>query len=152
MPDRLYISRIPPKLGDRILAHPGSVAIGVWSIVAGVVLVFDSATPEFTASRSLDRLPDWPRLWIAGTLLVGGVLVCVSLLRTWTRIDLSWRLEQGGWWILNGSWLAVATVFFWSSPTSILSWGSVLLLVMAGALRCQAVRITERKTRAAKGA
>ena len=150
MPDRLYISGIPVRRRDRILAHPGSVVTGAWSFLLGLVLVFDMVLPEFRVSALHRRVPDPALAWLAGVMLAGGASVLGALLRNWIRVDLSWRFERGGWWLLFGGWLLISALVLITSPQSVLTWGSCAAFAVSGFIRGQAVRLTEERTRTAK--
>ena len=148
MPDRLYISaHTPPHVWDRVLAHPGSVCVGAWSTLAGLLFLLDAFLPEVSFSVLLQPLPDTYRFWFAGALAIGGSLVLLALLRRWERVDTSWRLERGGWSLVAGAWAAMSILAISISPVSILPWGSFATMAAAAVLRGQAVRRTEKTLR-----
>lgn len=148
MPDWLYISaHTPPHVWDRVLAHPGSMCIGAWSTLAGLLFLLDAFLPEISFSVLLQPLPDAYRFWFAGALAVGGSLVLLALLRRWERVDTSWRLERGGWSLVAGAWAAMSILTVIISPVSILSWGSFATMAATAVLREQAVRRTEKTLR-----
>ena len=150
MPDRLYVSATPIRRRDRILEHPGSAVLGVWSFLLGLVLIVDMALPGFRVSPLLNLVPDPALVWLAGVMLAGGALVLVALLRNWGRVDTSWRFERGGWWLLFGGWSLISALVFITSPQSVLAWGSYAAFAVSGFIRGQAVRLTEERTRIVK--
>lgn len=106
MPDSIPAPlRQPPRVGDRIVAHPES-AVAVASIATGAVLLVDAAHAGWGSSASLMGLPWWLLALMGVLLAIGGYLALwgeLSPSRVW-----AWDVERAGWIILTGSWVFYA--------------------------------------------
>lgn len=146
MPDCGYIATPPYRLRDRIYAHTGTVITAIWSFLAGISLAMDALIPGLDVSTVLRAMPDAAKLWLSLTLTIGGALASVGMLCTWKRLDYSWRVEQGGWWLILGGWATLAVVVCLYSPASFLAWGTFLTFAVVAFIRQVVVRRSERST------
>lgn len=116
MPTRLHkpLREGPPRITDRILAHPWELTIvsGAWAIFGGL-LCWAWIDPGGGPSTILHQLDDWAAGAVAVALLASGLLVLAAVL--WPGKDsTAWRLELAALPLGGAAWLAYALVA--SSP------------------------------------
>lgn len=147
MPTHVYQPRnTPPTLWDRLMVHPTDTVIAVATIVLGVVALFGLAV-ELTVSKSLEQIPAYLVVLIAGFLAAGGAAVLVGLYWNGEDISTGWALERFGWLFIFGGFGTYAAAVMWRYPESVFSWALPLTLCAASILRFVSILLIERGTR-----
>jgi hypothetical protein len=139
--------RRPPTNTDHLLAHPYSIFICGWQILAGAAVVA-SILLNFALSRSLSRLPESLLAVIAAMLIVGGVSVIRGLLDDSDDLMVGWRIERTGLVLSATAWAAYAVTIIAAFPASVLTWTSALTFTGAHLVRLRATRLEEKRVRA----
>jgi len=139
--------RRPPTNADHIYAHPYSIGISAWQILAGSGVLL-STLSGMRLSPSLDRLPEALLAAVGALLVVGGVSVIRGLLNDDDDLMVGWRTERTGLVLSATAWLAYAVTVFLVSPSAVLSWTSALMLGAAHLIRFRATRLEEKRVRA----
>ena len=139
--------RRPPTNRDHLLAHPYSVGISAWQMVAGASLLA-SVLWGFGVSHSVSRMPDLLVSAIGALLLVGGMFVIRGLLDDSDDLMAGWRIERTGLILSATAWAAYSATIAYSYPASVLSWTSGLTLAAAHLIRWRATVLEERRVRA----
>lgn len=148
MPTHVYHpTRNPPSWWDRILVHPLDTTVAIVSVLFGVLVAFSLVFPEFTPSKSMDKMP-WPVvILVSGFLGTGGLLALVGL--NWEGDDVArgWAFERFGWLLAAGGFATYALAVSWHYPGSIFSWGVPLALGAGALIRVWSLALIERSTR-----
>lgn len=145
MPDRNPVEVPPYNLVKRFRAHPVA-ALALWSVIAGAAMAADSVLPGPTVSVTLQAMPDIFRLWVALSMVLGGVLASAGLLGHWERADRSWKVEKAGWRIVFGAWMIMAAAAIYYNPVAIIAWGDFLTNAVIAIVRQNAVCRIEKQT------
>lgn len=139
--------RRPPTNWDHLLAHPYSILISGWQILAGTAALA-STLLNFRLSPSLARLPETLLAVIGGLLVLGGLSIIRGLLDDDDDLMVGWRTERTGLVLSATAWAAYAATILFAFPTSILTWTSGLMLAGAHLIRFRATRLEEKRVRA----
>lgn len=147
MPDRVFHPlHDPPTVLDRFLAHGPSVIISIWSAVMGVALLV-SAVTGIQVSPSIFEFPKLVTIGVGVSGFLGGLVAALNLLRPLRRVDLSWAIEQSGWWLAGAAWACYGVAVLWSFPASVIAWGTSLALALCAATRIIVLYLIERTVR-----
>ena len=138
--------RRPPTNWDHALAHPYSISLALWQILAGGS-VLASLLWDFSLSKSIDRMPDPLIAGICGLLLIGGVTIIRGLLDDSDDLMVGWKIERSGLILSATAWAAYAVTVAVSYPASGLSWTLSLLLALSHLIRHRATVLEERRVR-----
>lgn len=139
--------RRPPSVADHFYAHPYSMAVALFQILAGLVFTLATLLRVTNVSQSLQRLPGPILLMLSLMLIVGGVSIIRGLLDDSDDLMIGWKIERAGL-ILSATSLGVfAFVVFWSFPKSVTGWGLAAFLTAAHLLRLRATILEERRVR-----
>src|SRR5438128_8828073 len=96
MPLHTYSTdRRPPTNWDHFLAHPYSLCISGWQILAGASVLLTTLF-HVTVSPSLARLPETLLAAIGILLVVGGASTIKGLLNDDDDLMVGWRVERTG--------------------------------------------------------
>lgn len=138
--------RRPPTNRDHALAHPYSISLALWQILAGGS-VLASLLWDFSLSRSISRMPDPLIAGICGLLLIGGVTIIRGLLDDSDDLMTGWRIERFGLILSATAWTAYAATVAVSYPSSVLGWSLSLTLALSLLMRHRATVLEERRVR-----
>lgn len=139
--------RRPPTNWDHFLAHPYSMCISGWQVVAGAGVLVSTLT-DIRLSQSLERLPQMLLAAVGALLIVGGVNVSRGLLNDDDDLMVGWRIERTGLVLSATAWLAYTVTIIAAFPASVLTWTSGLALASAHLIRFRATKLEERRVRA----
>ena len=140
-------SRNPPRWWDRLLVHPLDTTVAVIAVLFGVLMVLSLIAPEYTPSKSMDRMP-WPvAILVSGFLGTGGVMALAGLNWFGDNVSTGWKLEQFGWWLAAGGFATYAISVSWHYPESQFSWGVPLFLGIGATVRAISIVMIERSVR-----
>jgi hypothetical protein len=139
--------RRPPTTWDHFLAHPYSIGISGWQVLAGAGLLL-STLADISLSPSLDELPDFLLASVGALLIIGGIGVIRGLLDDDDDLMVGWRIERTGLLLSATAWAAYATSILVAFPLSILGWTSGFVLAASHLIRFRATRLEERRVRA----
>lgn len=139
--------RRPPTNMDHLLAHPYSLSICAWQIIAGIATIV-STLSGFNLSLSMQRLPQALLVAVGALLVVGGISVIRGLLNDDDDLMVGWRTERTGLVLSATAWGAYALTVMAAFPFSILSWTSGLTMALAHLIRFRATRLEEKRVRA----
>jgi hypothetical protein len=139
--------RRPPTNRDHLYAHPYSILVALFQILAGIVFTMASLLGVLGVSQSLQQLPALLLLSLSAMLVVGGVSIIRGLLDDSDDLMVGWKIERTGL-ILSATSLGVfAFVIFWSFPKSVTGWGLAAFLAAAHLIRLRATVLEERRVR-----
>lgn len=138
--------RRPPTNLDHLLAHPYSLWISAWQVLAGSVVVAATLF-DISVSQSVQRLPQWLMAAIACLLIVGGASVIRGLLNDDDDLMVGWRIERTGLVLSATAWATYSIVLAVTFPGSLLAWTSGLALTFAHLFRLRATILEERRVR-----
>lgn len=138
--------RRPPTNLDHLLAHPYSLMISAWQVLAGAVVVAATLF-DIRVSQSVQRLPEWLMIAVAALLMVGGISVIRGLLNDDDDLMAGWRTERTGLVLSATAWSAYSITLAISFPGSLLSWSSGFALALAHLIRLRATVLEERRVR-----
>ena len=138
--------RRPPTNRDHALAHPYSISLALWQILAGGS-VLASLLWGFSLSPSIGRMPDPLIAGISGLLFIGGVTIVRGLLDDSDDLMVGWKIERSGLILSATAWTAYSATIAFSYPTSVLSWSLSLALAMSLLIRHRATVLEERRVR-----
>jgi len=120
---------------------------GLLAVTFGVLMLTSIFIPEFTPSKSMDKMP-WPIIaLISGFLGSGGLLAVIGLNWSGDNVSTGWGLEQFGWWLAAGGFATFAISVSWHYPGSVFSWGIPLGLGAGSAVRAISIIMIERGVR-----
>lgn len=139
--------RRPPTNMDHLLAHPYSILISSWQIIAGAGCLASTLWP-MNLSISMQRLPQPLIAAVGALLIVGGLSVIRGLLDDHDDLMVGWRTERTGLILSATAWSAYSFTLLAAYPTSVLAWSSGLTLALAHAFRFRATRLEEKRVRA----
>lgn len=148
MPTHVYQpSRNPPTWRDRLLVHPTDTTVALIAILFGVLVVLPLFFPDFTPSKSMDKMPWQIVVLVSGFLGTGGVLSMLGL--NWWGDDVSkgWAIERFGWVLSGGGFATYAISVSWHYPESMFAWGVPLALGIGSIFRAWSIALIERATR-----
>lgn len=139
--------RRPPTNWDHVLAHPLSICISAWQVLAGAgVLV--SLLWDFSLSTSMSRMPDPLVAGMCALLMLGGLFIIRGLLDDSDNLMTGWKTERTGLILSATAWAAYSITVAVSYPASVLSWTMTLAIAAAYLIRCRATVLEERRVRA----
>lgn len=138
--------RRPPTNRDHVYAHPYSILICSYQVIAGSALLLSTLT-SMRLSQSLDRLPETLLAAVGALLVVGGILVIRGLLDDSPDLMVGWRTERTGLVLSATAWASYAVTVAAAFPASVLSWTSGFLIAAAHMIRFRATQLEERRSR-----
>lgn len=148
MPTHVYQPlRNPPTWRDRLLVHPMDTTVGVVSIFFGVLVALSLVWPEFTPSKSMDRMPWSVVILVGGFLGTGGAMAVVGLNWWGDKVSFGWLLERFGWLLSAAGFATYAISVSWHYPGSLFSWGIPLALGAGALLRWYSIGRIEKSVR-----
>lgn len=136
--------RRPPTNLDHMLAHPYAIAVAVWQIFAGS-LVVTALVFEFGLNTSAMRLPKAPLVALCLVLIFGGINVIRGLLDDSNDLRKGFRVERGGLILSGAGWTAYGLAVLIGNPGAVLSWSMGVIFSVAIALRIVAGRREESR-------
>ena len=139
--------RRPPTNWDHFLAHPYSMGISGWQVLAGAGVLISTLT-NIRVSQSLNRLPESLLAAVGALLVVGGVSIIRGLLNDDDDLMVGWRTERTGLVLSATAWIAYAVTILAAFPESVLTWTSGFMLAAAHLVRFRATRLEEKRVRA----
>lgn len=149
MPLHQYSSdRRPPTNWDHFLAHPYSLVLSAWQVLAGGLILAMMTWSAFSVSQSLNRLPQPLLAAISVLIVVGGVSTMRGLLNDDDDLMVGWRTERTGLLLSATAWIVYTVTIVWSFPASVMTWTLTLALGAANLIRFRATQREERRTRA----
>lgn len=139
--------RRPPSNRDHLYAHPYSMAVAAFQILAALVITAAAVLNLSGVSQSLQRLPATLLLMLSAMLLVGGVSIIRGLLDDSDDLMIGWKIERRGL-ILSATSLGIfAFVIASQFPKSVTGWGLSAFLTAAHLIRFRATVLEERRVR-----
>lgn len=148
MPNHVYHPvRNPPRWWDRLLVHPLDTTVAVVAVIFGLIVILSLFLPDFTPSKSMDKMPGPIIVLVSGFLGTGGLLALVGLNWSGDNVSTGWALEQFGWWLAAGGFATFALSVSWHYPGSMFSWGIPLALGVGSVLRAVSIIMIERGVR-----
>ncbi|UNX54071.1 hypothetical protein MF406_14130 [Georgenia sp. TF02-10] len=145
MPDRARRpTHNPPTAADHILAHPFETAVALWWVVIGVMLLVAHLAPGASASPSVEMLPDWLVLALAGAILAAGVLALAGLLWPGRWLTTALAVERLGWLLGAAAWGGYLAATYAAFPSSLVSVSLAAVMVTGAVLRILALYRVER--------
>lgn len=136
--------RRPPTNLDHMLAHPYAIAVAVWQIFAGG-LVVTALVFGFGLNTSAMRLPKAPLFALCLVLIFGGVNVIRGLLDDSNDLRKGFRIERGGLILSGAGWTAYGLSVLIGNPGAVLSWSMGVIFSAAIGLRIVAGRREESR-------
>lgn len=150
MPDHL---RFPPDpehvtLRDRFYIHPMEFMTAIGSTLFGLCVVLSLIIPEFSPSRSMDRMPWYVVIGVGVLLGAGGAAAMVGLhWKNTAEVVKGWALERLGWMLTILGYFTYAATVSWHYPASMFAWGVPLFIAASAGLRVRTLALIKREAR-----